>query len=289
VANLLIKQGVPVRALVHKLDSRSDELRQLGAEVVEGDLLNFASVQAAMRSVKRAYFTYPVTEGLLDAAAIFAAAARDAALDLMVNNSQYQGGPGHTVFRALNHAASFRNLQHRLADRIFDWAQVGAVHLQAPPYYENVRALVSRSVAGQSAVFLPWGADTTVIPLVGAEDVSRVAAALLANPGVPSQNTYALVGETPTVREITEALARAIGRPIRYVSISDEQWADAVKERLGPHALDHLSHLWQTFRKGEERYQTTDAIRVVTGKNPQTLEEFFRQNADFFAASAQEA
>src|SRR5215467_13270999 len=289
VASLLLEQGLLVRALVHKLDSRSDELRQQGAEVVEGDLLNPASVQDAMWNVKRAYFTYPVADGLLEAATIFAAAARDAALELVVNNSQFQGRPGDPAFRDLKRAASFRNLQHRLADRIFDWAEVGAVHLQAPPYYENVRALVSRSVAEQSTVYLPWGEHTTVIPLVGAEDVSRVAAALLANPGVPTQNAYALIGETPSVREITEALGRAIGRPIRYMAITDEQWAGAVKERLGLHALDHLSHLWQTFRKGEERYQTTDAITVVTGRNPQTLEEFFQENAGFFASSSQAA
>jgi uncharacterized protein YbjT (DUF2867 family) len=289
ITSLLLKQRVPVRALVHKLDSRSDELRQQGAEVVEGDLQDSASVQTAMRKVRRAYFTYPVTDGLLEAATIFAAAARDAALELVVNNSQYQGAPGDPSFRGLTHAASSRNLQHRLADRIFDWAQVGAVHLQAPPYYENVRALVSRSVAEQSTVLLPWGEDTTVIPLVGAEDVSRVAATLLANPGVPTQNVYPLIGEVPTVRAITEALGRAIGRPIRYVAITDEQWAGAVKERLGSHALDHLSHLWQTFRKGQERYHTTDAISVVTGRNPQTLEEFFRENAGFFANSTQEA
>ena len=289
VASLLMEHGIPVRALVHKLDSRSDELRQQGAEVVEGDLLNSASVHAAMRNIKRAYFTYPVADGLLEAAAIFAAAARDAALELVVNNSQFQGRPGDPVFRDLQHAPSFRNLQHRLADRIFDWAQVGAVHLQAPPYYENVRALVSRSVAEQSTVNLPWGEDTTVIPLAGAEDVSRVAAALLANPGVPSQSAYALVSETPTVREMIDALGRAIGRPIRYVAVTDEQWGNAVKERLNPHALDHLTHLWQNFRKGEERYQTTDAIRMVTGKNPQTLEEFFRKNAGLFVGSTQEA
>ena len=289
VANLLMKQGIPIRAFVHKLDSRSDELRHQGAEVVEGDLLNPASVQAAMRNVKRAYFTYPVADGLLEAATIFAAAARDAALELLVNNSQYQGRPGGPAFRDLNRAASFRNLQHRLADRIFDWAQVGAVHLQAPPYYENVRALVSRSVAERSIVLLPWGADTTVIPLVGAEDVARVGAALLANPGVPSQNVYTLVGETPTVREITEALGRAIARPIRYVAITDEQWANAAKDRLPHHALDHLAHLWQTFRKSEERYQRTDAIRTVTGRNPETLEEFFRKSAKVFVNNTQEA
>ncbi len=289
ITSLLLQHGIPVRALVHKLDSRSDELRQQGAEVVEGDLLDSAFVQAVMRNVRRAYFTYPVTDGLLEAATTFAAAARDEALELVVNNSQYQGVPGDPAFRGLTRAASFRNLQHRLADRIFDWAEVGAVHLQAPPYYENVRALVSRSVTEQSTVYLPWGEDTTVIPLVGAEDVSRVAAALLANPGVPAQNVYPLIGEVLTVKTITEALGRAIGRPIRYVAITDEQWAGAVKERLDPHALDHLSHLWQTFRKGEERYQTTDAISVVTGRNPQTFEEFFRENAGFFASSTQEA
>ena len=284
VASLLMEQGILVRALVHKLDSRSDEIRKQGGEVVEADLLNPASVQAAMRNVKRAYFTYPVADGLLEAATIFAAAARDAGLELVVNNSQFQGTPDDPAFRDLQHAPSFRNLQHRLADRIFDWAQVGAVHIQAPPYYENVRALVSRSVAEQNTAFLPWGEDTTVVPLAGAEDVSRVAATLLVNPGAPPQSAYALVSETPTVREMTEALGRAIGRPIRYVAITDEQWANAVKERINPHALDHLTHLWQYFRRGEERFLPTDAIRVVTGRDPQTLEEFFRANAKAIGA-----
>jgi uncharacterized protein YbjT (DUF2867 family) len=279
-----MEQGIPVRALVHKLDSRSDVLRKQGAEVIEGDLLQPASVQAALRNVKRAYFTYPVADGLLVAATVFAAAARNAGLELVVNNSQFQGMPDDPAFRDLQHAPSFRNLQHRLADRIFDWAQVGAAHLQAPPYYENVRALVSRSVAEQSTVFLPWGEQDTVVPLVGAEDVSRVAATLLANPGVPSQNAFPLVGETPSVRKLIESLAKAIARPVRYVAITDDQWADAVKERINPHALDHLTHLWQYFRTGEEQFQATDTIRTVTGRNPQTLEEFFKANAKALGA-----
>ena len=139
VASLLLKQGIPVRAFVHRLDARSDELREQGAELVEGDLLNPASVQAAMQNMKRAFFTYPVADGLLEATSIFAATARDAGLELVVNNSQFQGTRDDPAFRDLEHAPSFRNLQHRLADRIFDWAQVGAVHVQAPPYYENVR------------------------------------------------------------------------------------------------------------------------------------------------------
>jgi len=285
IATTLLQQRIPVRAFVHKLDARSDELRRQGAEIFEGDLLNPASVQQAMENVKRAYFTYPVVDGLLEAATIFAASARAAGLELVVNNSQFQGTPDDPTFRDLRYAPSFRNLQHRLGDRIFDWAQVGAVHLQAPPYYENVRALVSHSVAEQNTVFLPWGEGSAAVPLAGAEDVARVAIALLASPGLPSETVYPLVSETPTVREIVETLGRVLGRPIRYVPITDEQWADAVNERLNPHALDHLGHLWQHLRKGE-RYPTTDTVRAVTGHNPQTLEEFFRVNAGSFSADA---
>jgi uncharacterized protein YbjT (DUF2867 family) len=280
VARLLLQQGIPVRAFVHKLDARSEELRQQGAEIIAGDLLNPASVQSAMKEVKRAYFTYPVADGLLEAVTLFAAAARDAGLELVVNNSQFQGAPGDPAFRDLQSAPSFRNLQHRLADRVFDWAQVGAVHLQAPVYYENVRALVSRSVAEQNAAFLPWGDGKAVIPLTGAEDVSRVAATLLAASGLPSRNVYPLVTETLSVREIFETLGKGIGRQIRYVPITDEQWADAVKARINPHALDHLTHLWQYFRKNENPGHATDTVRVVTGQNPQTLEEFFQTNAN---------
>jgi len=278
ITSLLLDRGLPVRALVRKLDARAESLSERGAEVVEGDLLNPVSIRSAFEGVKRAYFTYPVADGLLEATAIFAVAAREAGTELVVNNSQFQGTAT---------APSFRNLQHRLADRIFDWAQVGAVHLQAPPYYENVRALISRSVAEKNTVFLPWGDGSAVFPLVGAEDVSRVAATLLANPGAPSKRAYELIGEVPTVNEIVETLGRVLRRPIRYVQITDEQWADTVKDRLNPHALDHLSHLWQYFRSGiptgEKEYHITDAVRMVTGNDPLTLEQFFTNNAEAFA------
>jgi hypothetical protein len=117
-----------------------------------------------------------------------------------------------------------------------------------------------------------------------------VAATLLANPGTPLRKVYELIGEVPTVDEIVETLSRVLERPIRYVQVTDEQWAEAVKDRLNPHALDHLSHLWQYFRsgipKGTLEYRITDAVRVVTGKDPLSLEQFFRSNAETFGGHA---
>jgi NAD(P)H dehydrogenase (quinone) len=45
---LLRERGFRVRALVHNLDDRATRLRELGAEVVQGDLLNFDAVSSAL-------------------------------------------------------------------------------------------------------------------------------------------------------------------------------------------------------------------------------------------------
>jgi NAD(P)H dehydrogenase (quinone) len=75
---LLRQQGRSVRALVHTLDDRVERLAEQGAEVVQGDLLDFPSVSAATAGVTAAYFNYPITPGLIEATANFAQAASEA-------------------------------------------------------------------------------------------------------------------------------------------------------------------------------------------------------------------
>ena len=47
VSRFLLERGVRVRTFVHRIDERSDELSALGPEVVQGDLLEIASVRRA--------------------------------------------------------------------------------------------------------------------------------------------------------------------------------------------------------------------------------------------------
>jgi hypothetical protein len=92
------------------------------------------------------------------------------------------------------------------------------------------------------------------------------------------------------VKEIIDTLGSVLQRPIRCVNITDEQWVEAMRDHINPHALDHLSHLWRYFRssgiRGEEARSVTDTIQTVTGNSAQTLEEFFRINAAEFGSVA---
>ena len=56
VTELLLKQGKAVRAMVRNEDARSQALRDMGAEVVVGDLLDLDSMHRAIAGCDTMYF-----------------------------------------------------------------------------------------------------------------------------------------------------------------------------------------------------------------------------------------
>src|SRR5690348_2315683 len=84
----LLNAGHAVRAFVHREDERSEALRQQGAEIFVGDLLEHDDVIRAMEGVTGAYLCYPVRPGFIQATAYFADAARRAGVEVVVEMSQ---------------------------------------------------------------------------------------------------------------------------------------------------------------------------------------------------------
>jgi uncharacterized protein YbjT (DUF2867 family) len=86
---LLRERGFRVRAFVRTVDDRATRLRELNAEVVQGDLLDIDAASSARVGVTAAYFCYPIDPPrLLEATAIFAQAATEAGVGAVVNMSQ---------------------------------------------------------------------------------------------------------------------------------------------------------------------------------------------------------
>ena len=272
VTEKLLAKGVPVRAFVHRLDERSDRLRMLGAEPFVGDFLDIRSVQRAVQGVSSIYFAYPVQDGLLDATAIMAVAAREAGTARLVNLVMLRSSPD---------APTPRMRQNYLSEQVFEWAGIGAAHVRATVFYENLRALVRLSLATQGTIRLPWGRDSTVIPLVSAEDVASVATALLTGPVVPAGAAYPLIGAVLTLRDIIATFGRVLGRDIQYEEIPDEEWRrDALARGYGPHAVEHLSQLWRSLRSASSesrRLEVTDTIEKLGGAKSKSFEEFVRE------------
>lgn len=85
VSEMLLARGIPVRAFVHAVDGRSEHLRALGAEIFEGDFIDARAARRAAQGTSAIYFAYPVQDGLLDATAAMALAAREAGVSRLVN------------------------------------------------------------------------------------------------------------------------------------------------------------------------------------------------------------
>jgi uncharacterized protein YbjT (DUF2867 family) len=274
LSELLLARGVPVRAFVHRLDERSERLRTLGAEIVEGNFLDIRSVQRAAQGASAIYFAYPVQDGLLDATAAMAVAAREAGVTRLVNLVMLQSSPD---------APTPRMRQNYLSEQVFEWADVGAVHIRATVFYENLGSLVRQSLPAQGAVRLPWGSESTVLPLVAGEDVARVAAGLLTAPQLVPGTAYRLIGTTISLKEIVATFAHVLGRSVRYEEISDDEWKrQALARGYNQHAVEHLSSLWRAIRGAaidprDPNYAVTDAIEKIGGARPKSFESYVRE------------
>jgi len=274
VTELLRERGVAVRAMVRTFDDRADYLRGLGAEVVTGDFLDFPSIEKVVDGVSAVYFAYPVQHGLLDATVNMAVAARNAGVKRLIDMVMLVSTPD---------APTPRLRENYLSEQVFEWAGIGAAHVRATVFFENIRSMANATIA--SGVFMaPLGDDSTPIPLVAGHDVARVAAAVLTAADVPPGSSYSVIGEVLTVKEIVAAMARGLRRDVAYQDVPDEVWAEAASSRINAHAVAHLTRLWATFRTRPARFEVTDTIERLGGRKPKRFAEFVAEEKITFAA-----
>lgn len=224
VVKQLTEQGYPVRALVRKHNDKAAQLTAMGAEVIVGDFLNLSSLRTAMTGIKRAYFCYPPTDRLLEATANFAFVAREMAFESVVNMSQKIAREGHP---------SPLSRQHWLAERVLDWADVGATHIRPTFFAEMTQILNAQSIATEGKLYLPHG-NKKHAP-VTAEDISRVVVGILTNPKPHMGKTYTVTGQKALSQsEIAEVIGNVLGKPVEYVDIPLEHWEQAMADRGHP-------------------------------------------------------
>ena len=268
-ARQLLARGLCVRAFVRQDDERADELRKLGAEIAVGDIRDYEAVRAALDGVQRAYFTYPLADGLLLATATFAAAGKQTGLESVVNMSQITARPDH---------ASPAARQHWLAERVLDWSGIGVTHLRPPFFLENLFNVAAPTIRTEGKIYLPYGQGRHA-PIAG-EDVARVAVAILTDPAGHRGKTYVPTGPASlSMIEQASVFSRVLGRAVEYVDIPVERWRQILSQVdiMTPWLIEHLSRVAESHQHGEFD-AVTDVVETIGGVLPQSLEAFIRQN-----------
>jgi len=259
---LLRENGFRVRAFVHGLDDRADRLAEHGAEVVQGDLLDFPTVSAAMTGVTSAYFNYPIRPGLIEATANFVQAASEAGVHAVVNMSQIS---------ARREATSYAARHHWIAERLLDRSALVTTHLRPTFFMEWLNRFWVRD--GDEGIYRLPLADVRHAPIAAA-DQAKVIAAVLQNPDPHDRQVYPLFGaEELDWHAIAAKVQGTLGIPVRYQPIEISTFAAGLTAAGGPaHLVQHLSNVAEDYRDGVFS-GINNLVEVIGGSKPTTVEE----------------
>ncbi|SOE87907.1 Uncharacterized conserved protein YbjT, contains NAD(P)-binding and DUF2867 domains [Burkholderia sp. YR290] len=285
VSELLLKQGKAVRAMVRSDDERAQALRDMGAEVVVGDLLDLDSMHKAIAGCETMYFAMSVSDAYLAATINAAAVAKHHGVKAFINMSQMT----LSQMSVTETTASPQHKLHWLAEQALDWSGLPVVHVRPTVFLEGFFLMFSSpSVKKADQIRLPFG-DGKTSP-VAAEDVARVVAALLADPQPHIGKTYHLTGpQSENMQFYAQEYSKALGRTITYQDVPVGPWRESLIERKLPiHLVNHLATMADLHRAG--RYdRMSDDVVTLTGQAPLSVQDFVRKNAATFTASPKEA
>ena len=282
VVKLLRDRDLPVRALVHRLDERSQVLSEMGAELVVADLTNGADVVRALRDCKRMYFGMSISSSYLRATAIVAAAAKEISdFEILVNISQMTVSQMSLTVMT----ESPQQQQHWLSEQVFNWSGVPVVHVRSTIFLEPLfSSMAASSIAKDGTIRLPFGSAR--ISPISASDVARVVSTILEDPTGHRGKVYELTGpRSQDMNEIAKEYAIALSRPVKYVDTPYDKW---LNEALLPlNFPQHLFHHVSTMVKliAENRYdRLTSDVQKLTGKPSMSVQEYVTGHPEVFSS-----
>lgn len=270
----LLVSGQQVRAMVRADDARAQQLRDSGAEVVVGDLLTFGDVRAALDGVQRAYFNFPVGEGLVEAAVMFAQAAREVGLEHIVNMSHIQSRP---------RARSKATQNHWLSEQVFAWSGIATTNLRVTFFMEWLTYIAGLIRSGRYV--LPFDAESRFAP-IAASDIALTAATILADPEQHGGATYTLTGPVEySHREMAAEVSRVLGRNLPFERVTVPTFLDLLGIPDDTAKLRHFEAV--TIDQQEGRLAgVTNAASTITGRRLSTVEEFVNDHRALFEPAA---
>jgi uncharacterized protein YbjT (DUF2867 family) len=278
LTEILLAKGHKVRALVRREDERADTLRRLGAEVMQGDLTDLASMHRAIAGVARIYFGMSVSPAYLEATINSAAVARHHGVEAFVNMSQMTV----TQMSISETTDSPQHKLHWLAEQALSWSGLPVVTMRPTVFLEGFfLQLAAPGVRASDELALPMGGGKT--SPISAEDVSRAVSVVLDDPTPHIGKIYNLTGsESADLDHYARVFSEALGRTIRYQDVPLSGWSEKLLAAGVPaHVVKHLSAMTELNKQGRYDRMTDDLFRL-TGRKPISMYDFVKLHAAEF-------
>jgi uncharacterized protein YbjT (DUF2867 family) len=278
VTAMLLAKGHRVRAMVRREDARAEALRQLGAEVIQGDLTDLNSMHRAIEGCARIYFGMSVSAAYLEATVNTAAVARHHGVEAFVNMSQMTV----TQMSITETTDSPQHKLHWLSEQALAWSELPVVTVRPTVFLEGFFLLFAAAgVRDADELALPMSGGKT--SPISAIDVARAVSAILDDPVPHIGHVYNLTGpESADLDHYARAFSEALGRTIRYRDVPLPAWSQKLLDAGVPaHIVNHVSAMAALNAQGRYDRMTDDLLKL-TGEAPMSMRDFVKLHAAEF-------
>jgi uncharacterized protein YbjT (DUF2867 family) len=272
-----LSKGLVVRLLVRDVEKAS---KQFGAQsstlqYAKGDYANAQDIEKALHGIDRLFLNTQEANPKTETA--IAEAAKKAGVKLIVKLS---------VLNASTHDGSFSILtDHGQSESAVANVGVPFVFLRPTFFIQNLLGDAA-GIKGQGVFYRP---AVTLNPIfkqsfIDTRDISEAVATILsATTDLPrfTGRTFQLTAEAHNFDEQAALITKATGKEVKAVQVDDASWWEALqKHGLPEYYAFLLLKLYQGYRSSAPN--VFGDYKIITGKNPRTLADFFHENKHLF-------
>jgi uncharacterized protein YbjT (DUF2867 family) len=266
----LRKAGVEVRAFVRD-EAKAQALKDVGAEIVVGDLDRPETIAPAVEGVDKIY--------------------------LLTWNGPTQAQQVENVLKAATKAGNPHIVRHSMwgseKSRIIkqgDQAEKAVMSsglpwtLLKPTFFMQNTMMAAQTIMSDGVIY--WDVGDGRISMIDVRDIVDAAAAVLTGSGHEGKS-YILTGpEAISFHDVAATFSQVLGKDVQYVSVPGEASLKSMVSMGFPEWIARgFGELMEGFSEGFAS-NTTDNVAILSGHPARSFEQFVRDFAQVFGVAA---
>lgn len=269
----LREAGVEVRAFVRD-EAKAQALKDIGVEVVLGDLDRPETIEPAVEGVDKIYLL------------TWNGPTQEQQVENVLNAAKKAGNP-HIVRHSMWGSEKSRIIQQgERAEQAIKSSGLPWTLLK-PTFFMQNTMMAAQTIKSDGVIY--WDTGNGKLGMIDVRDIVDSAYAVLTGSGHDGKS-YILTGpKAISMQDVANTFSKVLGRDINYVNVPHEASVQSMVSMGFPEWIARgYGELMEGFSQGFAS-QVTDNVETLTGHPARSFEQFARDYIQVFAAQVSTA
>jgi uncharacterized protein YbjT (DUF2867 family) len=269
----LREAGVEVRAFVRD-EAKAQALKDIGVEVVLGDLDRPETIEPAVEGVDKIYLL------------TWNGPTQEKQVENVLNAAKKAGNP-HIVRHSMWGSEKSRIIQQgERAEQAIKSSGLPWTLLK-PTFFMQNTMMAAQTIKSDGVIY--WDTGNGKLGMIDVRDIVDSAYAVLTGSGHDGKS-YILTGpKAISMQDVANTFSKVLGRDINYVNVPHEASLQSMVSMGFPEWIARgYGELMEGFSQGFAS-QVTDNVKILTGHPARSFEQFARDYIQVFTAQVNPA